>query len=232
MARLVIRHRSVPQNRQGGIACHFPAGSRIFGPDHPTNRIYELNSGHVQLRNGPETIVDQLSPGYFFGEKCFLAPCRSDQVATALSPVVATAYRKSDLLHCLRRDPRFAGRLLKNLTFRLDRYENAIRDFVNESAERRLARLLLRFMPARPGSGWIRLPLRATNIGLARMVGMSRWRVSHFLNHFQRLGWLNRRRHELLIYREGLMEFLVLSTRDDVKPASGQIVISGNRITA
>jgi CRP-like cAMP-binding protein len=175
----------------------------------------------VQLRNGPEAIVDQLTAGDFFGEKCFLAPLRSDQVAAALLPVEATAYRKSELLHCLRRDPRFAGRLLKNLTFRLDRYENAIRDFVTEPAERRLARLLLRFMPTRPASGWIRLPLRATNVDLARMVGMTRWHVSHLLNHFQRLGWLSRRRKELLIHREGLKEFLESSTRNDARGPTG-----------
>jgi CRP/FNR family transcriptional regulator, cyclic AMP receptor protein len=197
-------------------AYHFPAGSRIFGPEHPTHRIYQLNSGHVQLRNGPVAIIEQLSPGNFFGEKCFLAPGRSAQVATALSPVGVTAFRRSDLLHCLRTDPRFAGRLLKNLAFRPDRYENAMRDFVTEPAERRLAHLLFRFMPARPVSGWIRLPLRATNIELARMVGTTRWRVSHFLNHFQRRGWLARDHKELLIHREGLKTHLDLLAQKGV----------------
>jgi CRP-like cAMP-binding protein len=167
----------------------------------------------VQLRNGPETIVDQLAPGDFFGEKSFLAPNPSDQIATALKRVVATAYRKREVLHRLRTDPRFAAQFLKNLAFRLDRYENAIRDFVTEPAERRLARLLFRFMPARPASGWVRLPLRATNVELARMVGMTRWRVSHFLNYFQRLGWLSRRQQELLVYREGMTGFLESSAQ-------------------
>lgn len=222
MARLRTPRCGVRQNTQRGTSLSFPATTRVFGPDHPTHRIYQLNSGHVQLRNGPDAILDQLAPGDFFGEKCLLAPRRSNQVATALSQVLATAYRRSELLHCLRTDPRFARQLLKNLTFRLDRYENAIRDFVTEPAERRLARLLFRFMPARPASGWIRLPLRATNIELARMVGTTRWRVSHFLNHFQRLGWLSRHQQELLIYREGLRDFLESPTQDHVRRPSGR----------
>jgi CRP-like cAMP-binding protein len=221
-ARLRTKRRRVCESKLRGTQQYFPAGARIFGSDHPTHRIYHLKSGHVQLRNGPEAIVDQLTRGAFFGEKCFLAPRRSDQAATALSPVIATAYRRSELVQCLRRDPRFAVRLLKNLTFRLDRYESAIRDFITEPAERRLARLLFRFLPARPASGWIRLPLRATNVELARMVGMTRWHISHFLNHFQRLGWLSRRQQELLIYREGLKEFLGPPRREDVRPPSSQ----------
>jgi CRP-like cAMP-binding protein len=207
-ARLATKRRRVRQKRQWGTPQYFPAGTTIFGPDHPPHRIYQLNSGHVQLWKGPEAIVDQLAPGDFFGENCFLNPRRSDQVATALSQVEATAFRRSELLHYLRRDPRFAGRLLKSLTLRLNRYESSIRDFVAEPAERRLARLLLRFMPARPASGWIPLPLRATNGDLARMAGMTRWHVSHFLSHFQRLGWLSRRQQQVSIYREGLEEFL------------------------
>jgi CRP-like cAMP-binding protein len=221
-ARLATERRRVRQRKQRGIAFHFPAGTRIFGPDHPTHRFYQLTSGHLELQNGPAAIVDQLTPGDFFGEKCFLARRRNDQVATALSPVVVTAYRKSELLHGLRRDSRFAGQFLRNLSLRLDRYENAIRDFVTEPAERRLARLLFRFMPTRPTAGWIRLPLRATNVELGRMVGTTRWRVSHLLNHFQRLGWLSRRHKELLIYREGLKQFLESPTRKDLRPQSSQ----------
>jgi CRP-like cAMP-binding protein len=221
-ARWIDERGRVRQNRQKEAQHHFPAGAKIFSPDHPTHPIYQLNSGHVQLRNGPEAIVDQLAPGDFFGEKSLLAPGPSDQVATALEPVVTTAYRRRELLHCLGTDPRFAAQFLKNLAFRLDRYENVIRDFVTEPAERRLARLLFRFTPVRPTFGWIRLPLHATNIELARMVGMTRWRVSHFLNRFQRLGWLSRRQQELFIYREGLKEFLKSALLEDTGRPTGQ----------
>jgi CRP-like cAMP-binding protein len=165
--------------------------------------------------NGPKAIVELVSPGHFFGEKSFLNPRRCDQFATTLSPVLATAYRRSELLDCVRRDLRFAGRLLKNLALRMDRYEQTIRDFVTEPCEFRLALLLSRFTPTRPPTGWVRLPIRATNMCLARMVGMTRWRVSHFLNEFLRMGWLSRREHELWINREGLKNFLQTTRAGD-----------------
>lgn len=211
MTRLTRRRKLSPKpsGRTGGIV-HFPAKARIFDAEHPSRRVYLLNSGQVRLWSGEEAIVEQLAPGAFFGEKCFLSPGRYEQIAITLSPVVASTYRRAELLHCVQQDRRFAVRLLKNLALRMDRYEQAIRDFVTEQAEYRLARLLSRFTPSRPASGWIRLPLRATNLELAQMVGTTPWRVSHFLNHFQRLGWLSRRQEGLWIDPEALNKFLKL----------------------
>jgi CRP/FNR family cyclic AMP-dependent transcriptional regulator len=208
VSRLLTQRRRVSHHQPQGISVHFPAGTKVFDPEHPSRRIYLLNAGRVRWSSGPEAIVDELAPGAFFGEKCFLTPRRSDSAATTLSPVAVTVYRRSELLQGLQRDPLFARRLLKNLALRLDRCEQAIRDFVTEPAERRLARLLSRFTPARPASGWVRLPLRASNVELAQMVGTTRSRVSHFLNHFQRLGWLLRRAEVLWVHREGLHQFL------------------------
>ena len=208
MSRLLRQRHRVSHHKPRGVSVHFPAGTKVFDSEHPSRGIYLLNSGRVRLSSGPKAIVDELTPGSFFGEKCFLTPRRSDAAATTLSPVVATVYRRSELLQRLQRDPLFARRLQKNLALRMDRCEQAIRDFVTEPAERRLARLLSRFTPARPASGWVRLPLRATNVELAQMVGTTRSRVSHFLNHFQRLGWLSRRAEGLWVHREGLNQFL------------------------
>ncbi len=208
MAGWLNERRRGGQKKRSSTSLHFPAGTKILDPERPSRRIYVLDSGHVRLSSSPEAIVDQLTPGAFFGEQCFLTPHRGNQIATALSPVVATAYRRQELLSSLGQDPRFAVRFLRSLALRLDRYEQTIRDFVTEGAEGRLARLLFRFTPQRPASGWVRLPLRATNVDLARMVGTTRWRVSSFLNHFQRLGWLSRRGVDLWIHREGLTEFL------------------------
>jgi CRP-like cAMP-binding protein len=215
MAGPLVHHRDLHRKKAGGTLVQFPAGTQVFGPGRPARRVYFLNSGCVELTNGPRATVELVSPGHFFGEKCLLIRRQCDQIATTLSPVLATAYRRSELFDCLRRDLRFAGRLLRNLALRMDRYEQAIRDFVTERCELRLALLLFRFAPTRPPTGWVRLPIRATNIGLARMVGMTRWRVSHFLNEFQRMGWLSRREHELWINRGGLKNFLQAARAGD-----------------
>jgi CRP/FNR family transcriptional regulator len=161
----------------------------------------------VKLSSGRDAVVGYIARGDFFGEKSFLTPRRAGQIAEALSPVKVSAFRKSELVACLQRDRRFALRVLRNLTLRLDRTEEMIHAFVTDPAERRLARLLLRFVPASAVSGWVRLRFSPSNADLGKTIGTTRWRIAHFMRHFQDLGWLIRR-HGLVVRSEGLREFL------------------------
>jgi CRP/FNR family cyclic AMP-dependent transcriptional regulator len=203
----LFKRRCRSRTGRPGNDLHFPAGINLFDLEHPSDRLYLLHSGQIRLSGDHGTIIDYLQPGCFFGEKLLLRPRGGKLIARSLSPVEVSAFRKSDLLYHLQRDRRFALQLLRNLAFRLDRYEQTIGDFVTERAERRLARRLFRLAPARPSSGWVRFPFTPTNLELARMVGTTRWRISHFMSHFQQLGWL-RRDKGLWIHREGLQEFL------------------------
>ena len=190
----------------------FPSGITFSDVNRPSRRVYLLRSGRIHLTNSRGAIVDYLAPGNFFGEKCLLGPRYQNQIATSRSPVEVHAYRKSELLDWIQRDRRFALQLLKNLALRLDRYEQALADFVAERTECRLALLLSRLAPARPRSGWVRLQFSPSNSELARTIGTTRWQISHYMGRFQRLGWLQRR-PDLWVRREGLNEFLESSDR-------------------
>lgn len=170
--------------------------------------MYRLDSGRIQLTTDRDAVVEYLRAGDFFGEKCFLGDHGRQQAAKAVSQVSVTAFSKPRLLDLLKRDRRFARGLLRSMACRMDRYEQTIGDFVTEPAERRLARLLRRLTPAHPSTGWVQLPFPLTNPELAKTIGTTRWRVSHLLSRFRRLGWLRRRRDTLSIHREGLDEFL------------------------
>ena len=185
----------------------FPKGTILFDHDSSSRRIYLLRAGEVRLSSRNEAILDYLTPGCFLGEKCLLGTQSSSQTAAALSPVEAVAFRQAELLAEIKRDPRFALRLLKDLAQRLDRYEETIRDLVAAQADVRLARLLHRHTPSRQRTGWVRLPIGFTNLELAKMVGTTRWRISHLLNRFHKLGWL-RREEGLWVLREGIRAFL------------------------
>jgi CRP/FNR family transcriptional regulator, cyclic AMP receptor protein len=190
----------------------FPAGITFFDINRPSRHLYLLRSGRIHLTTSRGAIVDYLAPGNFFGEKCLLGPRYQNQIATSRSPVEVHAFRKSELLDRVQRDRRFALRLLKNLALRLERYEQALADFVAEKTERRLARLLSRLAPIRPASGWVRLQFSPSNSELARTIGTTRWQISHYMGRFQRLGWLQRR-PALWVHREGLKQFLESSGR-------------------
>jgi hypothetical protein len=51
------------------------------------------------------------------------------------------------------------------------------------------------------------LPFTVTNPEFGKMIGTTRGRVSHFLHHFQTLGWV-RLEHGIWLNREGLANWL------------------------
>ena len=185
----------------------FPAGANLFDSQHHSRKIYWLLSGWLQLSSDHNAIFGHLTRGDLFGEKLLLRSRRVDRVAKALSPVDVIAFRKAQFLRRLRRDGRFAQQVLKSLAVRLESYEETIGDLVTEPTERRLALALARLAPTRPATGWVRLPWNPTNPELAKIVGTTRWSISHFLNRFHRLGWV-RRQDGLWLRREGLQAFL------------------------
>jgi len=185
----------------------FPARATIFDARHPSRWLYQLRSGRVQVSCGREVILDYLRTGDFFGEECFLPLRLRRQSAKSVTPASIGAFQVSHVLDRLRRDSRFARRLLRSLAGRLEWRTQTIRDFVREPAERRLAALLYRLTPGRTGVGWVRLHFSPSNSEMARTIGTTRARISYFIGRFQRLGWLQRQ-PELRIRRDGLREFL------------------------
>jgi CRP-like cAMP-binding protein len=190
-----------------GAGVDFAPGATIYGPDKPAEHIYLLRAGGVQLCSGREAVIDYLVPGDFFGEQCLQTGSGRPQLARSLSPIEVSIFARSELLDRVRKDRRFARRLLTNMAVRMYRLEQTIRDFVAAPAEYRLARLLLRFAPSRATSGWVKLRFSPSNSDLARTVGTTRSRVAHFMSRFQRLGWL-RRRPDLWVDYEALRHFV------------------------
>ncbi len=210
----IRQRRKLTRPKEGGRLLAFPARARLFDSAHPCSRVYLLRSGQVQLDADRGAIVEYLGRGDFFGEQCLLGKNGSRLRAKCLSPVEVSAFRKSELLACVQQDRRFAARLFSSLARRLERYVQTVQDAILEKAERRLVLLLYRFLPNRPVSGWVALRVSPSNSELARTIGSTRWRIAHFMGHFQRLGWLQRR-PELWVLREGVQAFLD-STREKV----------------
>lgn len=207
MARCLARTDATLSFNGSKRPLRFAEGTILFDSGHPCRRVYLLRSGYVQLLSGREAVLDLLVPGTFFGQQSLLPAARAAVIAKAVSPATASVFAKSEVLRRMSEDRRFALALLKSLVRRLDGYEEKIRDFVVEPAQTRLVRLLLRLAPPRPAQGWVRLPCPLSNPDLARMIGTTRERVSHFLNDLQRRGWV-RREQTLWIQREGLAGML------------------------
>ncbi len=211
MSTNLTHGRGAHKPKQDVAAISFSAGTRLIDREHASQRIYLLRSGQLQLLSGHEAILDHLTRGDLFGEKSFLSSSRTEQIAKALSPVETIVFRKSEFLKRLREDPRFASQVLRNFAQRMDRYEESIHNLLTESAEWRLALALIRLADPRPASGWVRIPSNPSNLELAKIVGTTRWRISHFLSRFQQRGWISRQ-EGLRIQRDPLQAFLESTT--------------------
>jgi CRP/FNR family transcriptional regulator, cyclic AMP receptor protein len=199
-------HARVPAE---GREISFPKGTNVFAYRPARRGICWLRSGHVRLIVN-DAIIDHLAPGSFFGEWTALVDTPPPKTtALSLAPVSVVVFSRKDFFRRVRQVPGFTSTVLQNLFRRLSRYEKSIARFVTAPAEARLASLLFELAP--PKGGWVRLPFALTNPDLAKMIGSSRWRVSYFLNRFQRLGWL-RRSHGLWVERRKLKAFVEKET--------------------
>jgi CRP/FNR family cyclic AMP-dependent transcriptional regulator len=97
---------------------------------------------------------------------------------------------KTAILRVLRREPAFSERFMLYLLTRNARAEEDLVDQLFNSSEKRLARVLLlmaNFGKEKPPEPVITKINQQT---LAEMVGTTRSRLSHFMNKFRQLGFI------------------------------------------
>jgi CRP-like cAMP-binding protein len=98
---------------------------------------------------------------------------------------------KVEMVRVLRREPTFAARFMAYLLERNSRVEEDLVDQLFNSSEKRLARVLL--ILANFGKDQQPEPIlpKVSQEMLAEMVGTTRSRVSHFMNKFRKLGFID-----------------------------------------
>ena len=97
---------------------------------------------------------------------------------------------KAAVVRVLREEPKFSEMFLSYILARNARVEADLVDQLFNSSEKRLARLLLRM--ANFGKEGRPEPVitKVSQETLAEMVGTTRSRVSHFMNKFRKLGFI------------------------------------------
>jgi CRP/FNR family transcriptional regulator, cyclic AMP receptor protein len=131
-----------------------------------------------------------LKAGDFIGEGCLTGRPRRVSTGTALEDSVITRVDKAAMVRMLRDEPQFSERFMAHLLARTVRVEEDLVDQLFNSSEKRLARALLSL--ANFGKEGKPQPIIA--IGqetLADMIGTTRSRVSHFMNKFRELGYID-----------------------------------------
>lgn len=167
----------------------------LFSQGDAADAVFYILKGQVKLtvvsRQGKEAVVAVLGGGDFLGEPCLAGQPIRLATATSLEDSTVVRINKTAMTRVLRDQPTFAELFLTYLLSRNVRIQEDLVDQLFNSAEKRLARILL--LLAHFGKEGKPEPVIAqvSQETLAEMIGTTRSRVSFFMNKFRKLGFLN-----------------------------------------
>jgi len=167
----------------------------VFRQGDPADAVFFLSRGKVKLavtsKQGKEAIVAILDPGDFFGEGCLAGQPLRMATATAMTDCTLVRLEKAAMARMLHEQHHISELFVTHLLSRNIRYEEDLVDQLFNSSEKRLARILLLLSHfGKEGRAETVVP-RINQESLAQMVGTTRSRVSHFMNKFKKLGFID-----------------------------------------
>lgn len=172
----------------------YPAGQNIFAQGDSADSVFYILNGKVKISlisaEGKEAVIAIVNPGDFFGEGCLAGqPLRmASAISLAESSIVEVT--KAMMVKVLRDEPNFSEKFISHLLTRNIRIEADLVDHLFNSAEKRLARILLLLANFGKEGRPIDVIPHITQETLAEMIGTTRSRVSVFLNRFRKLGFI------------------------------------------
>ena len=167
----------------------------IYSQGDAADTMYHIQKGNVKLvvasRHGKKAVIAILGPGDVFGEGCLVNRSLRMSTATAIQVSTIASVTKGNLVRLIHQKPAFAKLLIAYLLSRVVRAEEDFADRLFNFSEKRLARILLLLTQFSKGSRTQGSLPRIHQEGLAQMVGTTRSRVSHFMNKFRKLGFVD-----------------------------------------
>jgi CRP-like cAMP-binding protein len=171
----------------------------IFAQDDDADAVFYITKGKVKVtvlsKDGKEAIVALLGPDEFVGEGCLIGQQKRVATASAMTECEMMRIEKIEIQRVLHDELAFSNLFMSHILKRNARVEEDLVDQLFNSTEKRLARLLL--LLANFGSEGRAEPILAkiNQETLAEMIGTTRSRVSHFMNKFRKLGFIDYNGH-------------------------------------
>ena len=171
----------------------------IFAQGSPADSVIYIKKGKVKVtvlsKQGKEAVVAILGVDEFLGEGCLIGQPKRLATATALTDCITMRVEKSEILRVLQDEPAFSRMFISHILARNARVEEDLVDQLFNSTEKRLARVLL--LLANFGKEGRPEPIIAkiSQETLAEMIGTTRSRVSHFMNKFRQMGFIDYNGH-------------------------------------
>jgi CRP/FNR family cyclic AMP-dependent transcriptional regulator len=172
----------------------FKAGANVFRQGDPAEWVYFISQGKVQIsvlsKQGKEGVIGLLTEGDFVGQISLTAQKLFLSSADAVTACEITKIRRDTMRELLQNNDVIAEVFTAYLLQNGVDVEAELVDHLFNSSEKRLARVLL--LLANFGhEGRLEPILDMTQEQLARRVGTTRARISHFMNKFRSLGLID-----------------------------------------
>jgi CRP/FNR family cyclic AMP-dependent transcriptional regulator len=178
-------------------------GQNIFRQGQAADSLFYVRRGKVKLavisQRGKEAIVAVLAAGEFFGEGCLAGQPLRIATAVAMTDCLLDKIEKPVMVRMLHEKQEISELFVKHLLSRSVRYEADLIDQLFNSSEKRLARILLLLAHFGKESRSESVVPTVSQDTLAQMVGTTRSRVSHFMNKFKGLGFIDYNGHGLTV---------------------------------
>jgi CRP-like cAMP-binding protein len=167
----------------------------IFAQDAVADAVYYIKKGKIKVTTlsaqGKEATVAILGADNFLGEGCLIGQPARSATASAMSECVIMRVGKTQIMRVLRDEPTFSTMFIAHILARNARLEEDLVDQLFNNTEKRLARVLLLLAnfgkPGKPEA----IIAKISHEVLSEMIGTTRSRVSHFMNKFRRLGFID-----------------------------------------
>jgi CRP/FNR family cyclic AMP-dependent transcriptional regulator len=171
----------------------------VFLQASPADAVFYIHKGKIKIvvasKQGREAVVAILGPGEFFGEGCLIGQPLRLATARAMTDSEVMRVGKAEMVRVLHAEPAFAELFTAHLLTRNSRAEEDLVDQLFNSSEKRLARTLLMLASFGKEGGPQPITTPISQETLAEIIGTTRPRVSHFMNKFRRLGFINYNGH-------------------------------------
>jgi CRP/FNR family cyclic AMP-dependent transcriptional regulator len=166
-----------------------------FSQGDPADSVFYIREGKVKVtvtsEQGKEAVVAVLGSDEFFGEGCLTGQLRRVATATAMTECEIMRLEKEAIVRVLHDEPAFSEMFISHLLARTLRVEADLVDQLFNSSEKRLARALLLLANFGKEGKPETIIAKVSQETLAEMIGTTRSRVSHFMNKFRQLGFID-----------------------------------------
>ena len=166
----------------------------VFRQSDPAGAVFYVQKGRIKIavesKHGKEAVIALHGPDEFFGEGCLIGQPLRLAKAQAMADSVVLRVGKAEMIRVVHHEPAFGELFIAHLLIRNSKVEEDLVDQLFNSSEKRLARTLLMLANFGKADGPQPITTKISQEKLAEIIGTTRPRVSHFMNKFREVGFI------------------------------------------